>query len=265
MVPNNTPNGTGTGNHPLNLDPVPVTVGSVAQLRKCTGYEDGTVLPASASRTYQEHDVLSALQRTLDANEVVRRIHRLLVDFQDHVATVQADIIGKRTAAYILHNHAFARWDIQPVGKIRGKRPHGQPEVTFLGLLLLVALLVFAQARCEELGAIGDGDSRFFFLSITHEADSGLAVRLAACDVGHQFVAVLDLFSVDRGNGVAHFQAGGIRGTPLYDVGNCYTRLHAIHTRDCGNRLRRELHADRASGYAVFRPDELVVDVDQCV
>ena len=88
----------------------------MAQLRKCTCNEDGTVLTASASRTYQEHDVLPTLQCPFDAGEVVCRIHRLLVDFQDHVAAVQADVIGKGTTFYVLNDHALARSNIEPVG-----------------------------------------------------------------------------------------------------------------------------------------------------
>src|SRR4029077_8856433 len=119
----------------------------------------------STSGTYQEHDVLPALQGTLDASKVIRRIQGLLVDLQDHVATVQADIIGKRTTAYILHNHAFARGNIEPISNIRSKRAYRQPQFAFLGLLLLVALLVFTQACCKELGAIGNRDGRFFLFS----------------------------------------------------------------------------------------------------
>ena len=60
-------------------------------LRKCTGNKDRSVLTASPSRANQEDDVLAALERILNASEIFRRIHQLLVDFEDDVAIATAD------------------------------------------------------------------------------------------------------------------------------------------------------------------------------
>src|SRR6202521_614923 len=69
----------------------------VYQLRKCTCQEYCSILGPRASWTHQEYDILPALQRRLDLRKVVRTIHRLLVHFQDHVAAVQAQVLGKRS------------------------------------------------------------------------------------------------------------------------------------------------------------------------
>jgi hypothetical protein len=62
QVANHTPKVAGTGMIPEAGLPVPVTVGTMPELRKCTGDKDGTVLTTSTPWTYQEHNVLPAFQ-----------------------------------------------------------------------------------------------------------------------------------------------------------------------------------------------------------
>src|SRR5271165_4605756 len=64
----------------------------VQRLRKCTGQEDGSILGARATRTHQQNHILPALQRRLDLREIVGRVYLLLVDFEDYVAAMQAEI-----------------------------------------------------------------------------------------------------------------------------------------------------------------------------
>src|SRR5207245_6544407 len=65
------------------------------RLRKCTGYEDSSVLTASASGTYQENHILPTLQTGFDAVEVICAVHRLLVDLENDIPAVEANIIAK--------------------------------------------------------------------------------------------------------------------------------------------------------------------------
>jgi len=65
------------------------------RLRKCTGYEDSSVLTASASGTYQENNILPTLQTGFDAVEVICAVHRLLVDLENDIPAVEANIIAK--------------------------------------------------------------------------------------------------------------------------------------------------------------------------
>jgi hypothetical protein len=67
----------------------------IYRLRKCACQEDGSILRPCTSRTHQEYDILSALQRRLDLRKVIRIIYRLLVHFEDHVAAIQTKILGK--------------------------------------------------------------------------------------------------------------------------------------------------------------------------
>jgi len=91
---------------------------SFYRLRKCARQENRSILGPCASRTHQEHDILPALQRRLDLRKVVGSVHGLLVHFQDHVAAIQAEILGKRSLLHILHHHAPARGNAQAVRQI---------------------------------------------------------------------------------------------------------------------------------------------------
>jgi len=90
----------------------------VYQLRKCTRQEDGSILRPRASLPHQEHYILPALQRRLDLGKVFRIVYRLFVDFQNHVATIQANVFGERLLFHVRYHHAFAGGNAEPVGEI---------------------------------------------------------------------------------------------------------------------------------------------------
>jgi len=81
----------------------------IYRLRKCARQEDRSILGPCASWTHQEHDILPALQRRLNLGKVVRIVYGLLVHFQDHIAAIQTEILGKRSLLDVLHYHALAR------------------------------------------------------------------------------------------------------------------------------------------------------------
>jgi len=56
------------------------------RLRKCSGYEDGSILPLRAALPHQEDYVLAALQARLDFGKLFFAVHRLLIDFQNDVS-----------------------------------------------------------------------------------------------------------------------------------------------------------------------------------
>src|SRR4030081_1681259 len=97
---------------------------SAYQLRKCTCQEYRSILRPRASWTHQEHYILPALQRRLDLRKVVRTVHGLLVHFQDHVASIQTEILGERSLLHVLHHHTLARRNAQPIGQIGSNAAH---------------------------------------------------------------------------------------------------------------------------------------------
>src|SRR5437660_5600011 len=99
------------------------------QLRKCTCQEDRPILRPCASWTHQEYDILPALQRRLDLRKVVRTVHGLLVHFQDHIAAIQTEVFGERSLLHILHHHALARRNAQPIGQTGGDAANRNPEL----------------------------------------------------------------------------------------------------------------------------------------
>src|SRR5512144_2275754 len=87
-------------------------------LLKCTGQEDSSRL--STALPDEENHVLPALQAGGHAIEVVLAVDRLLVDLQDYVSALQADVFGERAALNVLHNDSLAGGNVQPVCHILG-------------------------------------------------------------------------------------------------------------------------------------------------
>src|SRR5438105_7446589 len=158
-------------------------------LRKCTGQKDSTVLPAGAPWADQENNILTALHAAFNAVEIVQAVDRLLIDLQDHVATIQSDVLGKGTGLHVLHDDALAGGHVEPVCDFRRQGPHCQAELARLGFFLVVTLLILAEASSEEFLAVGDGYCCFFFFAVADKAQLGFAPGLAAGDVGNQIVA----------------------------------------------------------------------------
>src|ERR1700679_285875 len=57
------------------------------RLRKCTGHEDGSILPRGTAWPHQEDYILAALQAGFHLGKIVFVIYWLFVDFENHVAT----------------------------------------------------------------------------------------------------------------------------------------------------------------------------------
>ena len=83
----------------------------------------------------------------------------------------------------------------------------GQAQLAFLGLLLVVLLLIFTQAGCKQLGAVGDRNRGLVFLAVANEANLRLGAGLAGGNVGDEFIAVLDVLAIDGGDGVANLDS----------------------------------------------------------
>ena len=80
---------------PLNRGSGASDRGTIATLRKCTGYKDRAILPASTSRADEEYNILAALEGAFNPGEILRRVYLLLVDFEDDITTIQANVIGE--------------------------------------------------------------------------------------------------------------------------------------------------------------------------
>src|SRR3954470_22015342 len=82
-------------------------------LRQRARKEDGARTAATAL-AHEEDDVLSTLERALDAAEVIFGVHRLAIDLEDHVAAAQPNVFTEGAGLHVLHDHAFVGRDIQP-------------------------------------------------------------------------------------------------------------------------------------------------------
>lgn len=87
--------GSAPDDDPLNRGSGASDRGTMPTLRKCTGNKDRAVLPASTSRADEEYNVLAALQGAFNLAEVFRGVHLLLIDFEDDIAPIQADVVGE--------------------------------------------------------------------------------------------------------------------------------------------------------------------------
>ncbi len=74
-------------NHPPEKEAMPVPAGSDPRLRKCPCQKHGAILLGRASRTHQKHDILTALQTRFDPGELAFAVNRLLVHFQNQIAS----------------------------------------------------------------------------------------------------------------------------------------------------------------------------------
>jgi len=91
--------------------------------------------------------------------------------------------------------------------------------------------------------------------------ECNFVARLAAGNVRDQFVAVLDLLSVHRKDGVADFQASAFRRASGYYAGNRDSRLHAVHSGNGRVFLCIEFDSNRTALHPVFGAGELVVNL----
>src|SRR5207302_6903395 len=219
------------------------------RLRKCTGYEDSPVLTASASGTYQENNILPTLQTGFDAVEVICAVHRLLVDLENDIPTVEANIIAKSTRLHILHDHALTCGDVEAISDLRCQGAHGNPELAFFGLLLIATFFFFAQARAQEFRSVGNGYRGVLFFAVANDRQLGLGTGLLVGDIGHQFVTILYFLAVDSGDGVTHLQSRLFSGAACHDIGDGHARVHAVNAGNRGHGLCVELYSDRSAGY----------------
>src|SRR5215471_12068983 len=140
-------------------------------LRKCTGVEDGSILPRRTARADQENHILTALHLRLDAREVFLTVHRLLVDLQDDIAAGQIDVLSERSGLYILHDDALPCWNVEAVRHLWSDFAHRDAKLAGLRSILVFIVLIFSQTLGKELGAIGNGDGRVLCLSVAQESE----------------------------------------------------------------------------------------------
>src|ERR1700675_193483 len=127
----------------------------VYQLRKCTCQEYRSILRPRASRTHQEHHILPALQRRLDLRKVVRTVHGLLVHFQDHIAAIQAEVLGERSLLHVLHHHALACRNAESISQVGSDAANRNPELAGLRRPLVLIFILFPQRERKRFRATG--------------------------------------------------------------------------------------------------------------
>src|SRR2546421_238646 len=106
------------------------------RLRKGTGQEDITGSLATA-RADKEYHVLPALELCSRLPELLFAINWVPVDLEYDVATLNANIIGKRIRLHVGHQHAPPSSDSQLIGLLLGKRTHGNAQFRGAGLTLV--------------------------------------------------------------------------------------------------------------------------------
>src|SRR5579863_6979595 len=122
---------------------------AVFRLRKCTGQEDSAVLFARTPLAYQENHVLAALQGRRYPAKVILGIYRLFVNFKNNVSASEADVVGERRGLDVLHDHAFARRNIETISHFRTDAANRNSQLALFGRFLRAALVVFAEAGGE--------------------------------------------------------------------------------------------------------------------
>ena len=185
---------------------MPASLG-VSALRKCTGQEDGSLLPARAALTDEEDDVLAALQARLDLGEFVLAVDWLFIDFKDDVAARQIHVFGERTG--------FTSCTITPLpaGISRRSAISGvtlrtvTPNLLCLGAFFVATFFVFAQARGEKLGAIGDVTVASCVLPLRRKPMATFVPGLRTAISATRSDPLLDLLAVDGDDGVANFHS----------------------------------------------------------
>src|SRR5215467_10090360 len=153
-------------------------------LRKCPGQEDGPVRRTRTSRPHQEHNILPTLQPRFDLCEIVWIVDGVLIDFQNHVAAIQAHVFGERPTFDILHYDALTGGNVQAVCEILRDCADSEPGLRWFRLFRALTFLVLAQARGKELGAVGNRDSGLIFLAVAHVVEFGLGAGLPLGNVG---------------------------------------------------------------------------------
>ena len=108
---------------------MPVPAGPIARLRKCTGQEDGSILPRGAPLAHQEHNILAAFQAAFNFHQLFFAVHRLLIHFQNYVAAAHVNVFREGTRLYFLHHHTLALRQIEPVRDFRGDFTDGDAEL----------------------------------------------------------------------------------------------------------------------------------------
>src|SRR5215831_5255958 len=80
---------------------------SWCQLGQSPAHEHRSGVRPQTARPHQHYYILSGLELRLQLVEVAFAVNRLFVDLQDHVASADADVIGKTTRLYVLNDHAL--------------------------------------------------------------------------------------------------------------------------------------------------------------
>src|SRR5438876_8643552 len=205
---------------------------------------------------------LAALQLGLHLAEVIFTVHRLAVDFQDHVAALQAQVfVGEGAVLHVLHDHAFARRRAQSAGNIGCEIAHAQAQLRFRGRRGFRPAFVLAQQITVKLGAVGDSDRRLLRFAIAQERERSFTARLESRNFAHQLVALFHRLAVYAGDGVTLLDASLVGRSAGAHVGDDDARLHAVYLRQSGVGLRVEFNSDGAARNPVIGADELVVNL----
>src|SRR5215472_123818 len=231
-------------------------------LRKCTGVEDGSILPRRAARAHQENHILAALHLRLDPREVFFAVHWLFIDLQDDVAAGQVDILREGSRLHILHDDALSRRNVESVRHLRGDFAYRDTELARFGGIFVFVVLVFSQARSEQFRSIGDRHRRVLRLSVAQESERDFRAGLARGDLGNQLASLRDLLAVDTGYGVADLQPRLIRRTAGHDARDGHARAGSVDASDRGILDGVEHDSNRTTRDLMLRTHQLVVNFD---
>src|SRR5580658_5243902 len=117
----------------------------------------------------------------------------------------------------------------------------------------------------KDLVAVADAHGGVVRFAVAQEAEANRRTGLAAGDLIHQILAVLDGAAVDGGDDVAWLQSALVGRAAGLHLLNEYAALEAVDAVDRAGKPFAELDADGAACDLVAGADEIVVDVNDGV
>src|ERR1022692_3914618 len=217
-----------------------------------------------ASAQHAELHGITGFQRGAELGDIRGGVHRLAVDGDDHVARLQADVIGEGTGLHRLHLHTALLLDSQAIGLLLGQVLDLHTEFGggrfAVGRRILRAIGVLLG---EELRAVGHYHLQVVTLALALHRNGQRGADRRGGHGGDQLVAVGDGLAVDGGNDVAVLHAGLLAGAARDYLGYEYAFFDARHFQVRARLVgvaRCEVYADGAADdFAVL--DDVVVDL----
>ncbi len=132
-----------------------------------------------------------------------RRLHRLAIDFQDHIARLQAGVVGRAARLYLLDHRAVKTVRrLQLLAHIRSDV--GQPDSPARFALADVRGFI---ARLVALAHSFESDRSSDVLAVAHHLQMNGCAGILLSDYHLQSAGVAHFLAVDLGDHIADFQA----------------------------------------------------------